>query len=167
LLLLSQSTLLRSRQSHPLLQCLRTATINQISLQALSITCSTSNLTATVNVKNSSSVRSMSLFVNGTYVGSYNHTRNAWGCDQCFRWMRAWSKGTSSYFFTATPYWMPMMGRWNWGDYGGMAMMGGGGSTESHCNLKRQDVPSEEGTTITALLFAFFCRIIIRTKKEV
>jgi hypothetical protein len=95
---------------------------NQISIEALSVSSSTSNLTATVNVKNSSLLSRVSLFINGTYVGSYNFTRNSWGAE-CFKVMRFWSNGTSSYYFTVTPYWMPMMGRWNWGDYGGM--MGG------------------------------------------
>jgi archaellum component FlaF (FlaF/FlaG flagellin family) len=96
---------------------------NNISIQAISVASSTSNLTATVNVSNSSALTRMSLFINGTYVGSYNYTQNGWGYE-CFRWMRAWSNGTSSFYFTATPYWMPMMGNWNWGFYGGM--MGGG-----------------------------------------
>ncbi len=66
----------------------------------------------------------MSLFINGTYVGSYNYTTGH--C--CLRMMRSWSNGTSSYYFTATPYWMPMMNKWNWDDYGGMM----GGHYEGH-----------------------------------
>ncbi len=96
------------------------STNDKISIESLSVASSTSNLTATVNVDNSSALTKMSLFINGSLVGSYNYNQNSAGyC--CMRMMRYWTNGTFSFFFTATPYYMPMMGRWNWG----CCMMGG------------------------------------------
>ena len=96
-----------------------------LSVEALSVASSSSNLTASLNLRNSSAITRMSLFINGTFVGSYNNTHSGWGC--CFRLMQTWSNGTSSYYFSATPHWMPMMGHWNWGYYGCCGMLGSGG----------------------------------------
>lgn len=99
-----------------------------ISVEALSIDASTSNLSVTLNVNNNFALTRMSLFINGTFVGSYNYSSN--GADQCcLRIVNTWSNGTSSFFFTATPYWMPMMANWSWECCG---MMGGNGSYRSY-----------------------------------
>lgn len=121
---------------------------DNISIQALSLASSSSNLTATLNVWNSSAISRMSLFVNGTFVGAYNDTSGGWGYP-CFRWMNSWSNGTSSYYFTATPYWMPMMSNWNWGYYG---MMGGGmmGGTYHMSYMITLMAAFEDGTTANA-----------------
>lgn len=100
-----------------------------ISLETVSIDPSTSNLSATLNVDNNFALTHMSLFINNTLVGSYNYSSNAE--DQCcLRIMNTWGNGTSSFFFTATPYYMPMMGNWNWECCGMMGGNGGYGSYE-------------------------------------
>jgi hypothetical protein len=132
---------------------------SKISVEALSVDSSSSNLSATLNVKNSSAIMKMSMFINGTLVGSYNYTQNGWGYE-CFRMMQSWGNGTSSYYFTANPYWMPMMGNWNWSYYaGGGGMMMGSGYHRSYsitmmatfadgsiANAPTVIVPNQQGT---------------------
>ncbi len=85
---------------------------NKFSVESLSVVSSTSNLTAYTNVKTISPLTSMSLFVNGSFVGSYNYTSGKKEC--CLRLSTTWSNGTSSFLFTATPASLPKMNDWNW-----------------------------------------------------
>jgi hypothetical protein len=88
-----------------------------LSLQALAVDSSTANISANLNIaRNSSNLIRIGMYVNGTYLGSYNFTGSS-AC--CLTMMKEWNNGTLSYYFSVTPYYMPMMNHYSMGMGGG------------------------------------------------
>lgn len=84
----------------------------RISVEALSLNPSTSNLSSTVNVNSQSPIVRMDLYVNGTFIGSCNYTWSGSAVTGNYGmglYTRSWSNGTYSMMFSIIPRYFPMM----------------------------------------------------------
>jgi rusticyanin len=86
-------------------------TSSQISVEALSLDTSTTNLSSTVNVNSQSPLVRMDLYINGTFIGSCNYTRvgSSMMSNGIETTTRSWSNGTYSLTFSVSPKYLPMM----------------------------------------------------------
>jgi rusticyanin len=94
---------------------------SQVSIEALSLNPSTSNLSSTVNVNSQSPIVRMDLYINGTFIGSCNYTwsgSTVAGNYGLGLTTRSWNNGTYSMMFSVFPKYFPMMS--------GVRMMSGG-----------------------------------------
>lgn len=94
---------------------------SKISVEAVSINTSSSNLSSTVNVNSQSPLVSMDLYINGTFIGSCNYTWRGSTIMSANNGLhfstRTWSNGTYSMMFSVSPRDFPMMSgiRMTWG----------------------------------------------------
>lgn len=94
---------------------------NTISIEALSLNTSSSNLSSTVNVNSQSLLVRMDLYINGTFIGSCNYTWKGSTMMSANNGLhfstRTWSNGTYSMMFSVSSKYFPIMSgiRMIWG----------------------------------------------------